>query len=383
MGTERNEGRARIGINAHLLSARHGYRRAGIHHYIAGLLNQLSQAEGENQYMIFSRHLDVSSTKPDWQLKETTWPTERRIVRILWEQLAWPLAASRLKLDLIHSMAFVVPVFSPCPAVVTVYDLSFYYYPERFLPLQRRYLNSQTRRSCRQARRVVTISGSGRQDVHRLYGVPLERIDIVRPGVDDIFFPRPPAEVEQFRRGLALPEQFVLHVGTLQPRKNIPVLLEAFARLTRPGLKLVLVGGEGWGYKEIFEKVDSLGLNDQVHFSGYVPDASLPLWYNAASMLVFPSLYEGFGLPVAQAMACGTPVIAAASSSIPEVAGQAARLFAPDDVPALADHMVNVLDDEQSAATMRKNGLEHVKNFSWQAAGKEMAAVYRKALDKG
>jgi glycosyltransferase involved in cell wall biosynthesis len=263
---------------------------------------------------------------------------------------------------------------------VTVYDLSFVYFPDSFPALQRRYLNSQTARSCRQARRVITISESGRQDVHEIYGVPLERIDVVRPGVEAQLQALPADEVDAFRRLEALPEQVILHVGTLQPRKNIPILLEAMAQLERPDVLLVLVGGRGWLYEDIYAKVVALGLEKQVRFTGYVADDCLPLWYNAATLLVFPSVYEGFGMPIVEAMAYGTPVAAAESSSIPEAGGEAALYFDPHDVGELAAQLRAVLDDGDLAQAMSEKGLAQARRFSWKQAGEETARVYRRAL---
>lgn len=372
--------RLHVGINAHLLSGEAGYRRAGIHHYIAQVLLHLPWDEGLD-YTIFTRQFPTPSPQPLTPTLSTThWPTEHRLVRILWEQVAWPWAAVRQRLDLLHSMAFVTPLVSPCPTVVTVYDLSFIHYPDTFPAGQRLYLTSQTTRSCRQARRIITISESGRQDAHTLLGVPLERVDVVRPGVDASFYPRPPAEVAAFRRQQGLNEPFILHVGTLQPRKNIPLLLEAVAQMKRPGLRLVLVGGKGWLYDEIFQQVEALGLRGRVHFAGYVADEELPLWYNAAAVLVFPSAYEGFGMPVAQAMACGTPVVAADVSAIPEAAGEAALLFPPQDVEALAGQIAAVLDDLALAATLRERGIAQARRFTWAEAGRQTAEVYERAL---
>jgi glycosyltransferase involved in cell wall biosynthesis len=373
-------GHGSVGVNAHLLSGQEGYRRAGIHHYIAQIINHLPADDPPLQVRVFSHDTADLLPNPSLQIINSRWRTGRPLMRILWEQTAWPLQAARLKLDLLHSMAFVTPFLSPCPTVVTVYDLSFIHYPERFPILQRLYLTSQTKRSCRAARRVVVISESGRHDVRRLYGLPSERIDVVAPGVDDHFRPVARAQVAAFRQREQLAEPFILHVGTLQPRKNIPLLIEALARLGRPGLRLVLVGGKGWAYEAIFERVTTLGLEQQVRFAGYVPDDDLPLWYNAAALLAFPSVYEGFGLPVAQAMACGTPVVAANTSAIPEVAGEAALLFDPQDVGSLARHIANVLDDPQLAATMREAGLAQARHFSWQEAGRRMADVYRRAI---
>ena len=368
----------RVGINAHLLSGDRGYRRAGIHHYIAQVLRHLP-SDARLTYVIFSDY-NGQWTRPDILKVAPPWNTEGRLKRILWEQLVWPLDAQKHRLDLLHSMAFVTPVWQPCPTTLTVYDLSFVHFPERFPVWQQRYLHSQTRRSCRNARRVVTISESGRRDVHHHFGVPLERIDVVQPGVDERFRPYSSQEVAEFRERQQLPEQFILHVGTLQPRKNIPTLIDALARLDRPHLPLVLVGGKGWQYAQIFERIAALGLHKQVRLTGYVPDEELPLWYNAAAALVFPSVYEGFGLPIVQAMACGTPVIAADTSSIPEAAGDAALLFAPHDVDGLVNHLLTVLDNEEQADTMREKGVVHASQFTWTRAGAMMAQSFVSAL---
>ncbi len=373
---------ARIGINAHLISDEASYRRAGIHQYIAQVLHHLPPVSPDSQYVLFSRHATGLADKAGFEVQGSRWPTERRLVRIAWEQTAWPLLAAHGNLDLLHSMAFVTPLLSSIPSVITVFDLSFMHYPDNFPTLQRRYLQSQTARSCRKARRVITISESGRQDVHQMFQVPLERIDVVLPGVKSQYRPLPAGEVAEFRRREELPQKVILHVGTLQPRKNIPILLEALARLNRPDILLVLAGGKGWLYEDIFARVVELGLEDQVRFTGYVDDESLPLWYNSASLLLFPSVYEGFGMPVVEAMACGTPVIAARSSSIPEAGGEAALYFNPNDVEELITHVTAVLDDDDLAVSMREKGLIQARRFSWQKAGEETARVYRRVLSE-
>lgn len=368
-----------MGINAHLLAGEAGYRQAGIHQYIAQVIRHLPGAEGQLRYMIFTQQGE-SLGRADLIMRPSRWPTERRLVRIVWEQLIWPWLAQPYGLDLLHSMAFVTPLVVSCPTVVTVYDLSFKHYPETFPRGQRWYLQSQTARSVRQARRVITISESGRQDVHRFFNVPLEQIDVVYPGVGDEFRPFPPAVVQQFCQQKGLPDRFILHVGTLQPRKNIPILLEALARLNRPDISLVLVGGKGWLFEEIFARVERLGLQAQVIFTGYVPAEELPLWYNAASLLLFPSLYEGFGMPIVEAMACGTPVIAAATSSIPEAVGEAGLLFAPQAAEELVERLMAVLQSPGLAETLREKGLQQAKIFSWEGAGRQTAETYRRAL---
>ena len=379
-GERDNRSRVRIGINAHLLSGELSYRRAGIHNYMAQVLNHLPLVADDCTYSIFSRHATALSSRPGFEIHRSHWPTERRLARILWEQIAWPVMASRQDLDLVHGMAFATPLLTRKPSVVTVFDLSFIYFPERYPRLQRQYLRVQTARSCANARRVITISASGKQDVHSYFDIPLEQIDVVVPGVDPIYRPLPPEQVQDFRTLKGIQEQIILHVGTLQPRKNISQLLEAMVMLDVGDCQLVLVGGKGWYYDEIFARVVDLGLENRIRFTGYVPDAELPLWYNAASMLVFPSVYEGFGLPIVEAMACGTPVVAANSSSIPEAGGPAALYYKPDDVDEMVEYMTLILEDIEKAADLREKGLEHAQQFSWQRAGQDTAEVYKKAL---
>lgn len=365
----------RVGINAHLLSGQAGYRRAGIHRYIAGVLTHLPA--GPVAYTVFTGS-DVSlSAETPLTVVNSRWPTERRTLRIAWEQLVWPWENARREIDLVHSMAFVTPLANRLPTIVTVYDLSFMHYPERFPRAQQRYLASQTRRSVQGARLVIAISHSGKADVQRFFDVPNSRVAVVYPGVDARFAPVSAEALTDFRHRVQPPDRFILHVGTLQPRKNIPTLIDAFNQLNDRSVHLVLAGGKGWLYDEIFARVGELGISNRVHFTGYVEDADLPLWYQAAACLVFPSLYEGFGLPIAEAMRGGAPVIAAETSSIPEVAGNAALMFNAQDSAELARCMENVLNDTALSARMGQMGQVQAQQFTWTSAANKTAALYQ------
>ena len=373
---------AKIGINAHLLSPVSGYRRAGIHQYIAQVLRNLPRLNGRSHYTIYTRDCASIEEREGFKVVSSSWPTEKRSVRILWEQVSWPIQIEQEQFDLLHSMAFVSPILHKIPTIVTVYDLSFVHFPDTFPALQRLYLHSQTARSVRSARRVITISEASRQDLHDFFEIPLDKIDVVLPGVDQVFRSVPADQVNAFREKQGITGRFILHVGTLQPRKNVPVLLEAFSLSRAKGTVLVLAGAKGWQYDEIFAMIKDLGLERRVHFTGYVADQELPLWYNAADALVFPSIYEGFGMPVLEAMACGTPVIAARTSSIPEAGGEAALYFEPQDAAALARHIDSVLDDDRLAKHMQQSGLEQAQKFSWEQAGIETSQVYARSLAK-
>ncbi len=366
----------KIGINAHLLSGQAGYRQAGIHTYISQLLNHLPES-ADLTYKVFTQQGANEFLQPTLQVEMSRLPTENPLVRIAWEQAAWFSLAKKARVDLLHSMAFVTPFVAPMPKMVTVYDLSFIHFPERYTKFKRWYLQSQTRRSVQSADLTLAISEDGKRDIMQVYGISAEKVAVITPGVSDDYQPLPQAEIDRFKQEKELTRPFILHVGTLQPRKNIPVLLRAFAELNNPDVDLILVGGKGWLFDEIFALVEQLNLRNQVRFTGFVPDIELPLWYNSAELFVFPSIYEGFGIPAADAMACGTPVIAANTSSLPEVVGNAGLLFEPQAVSALTERIASVLYDPAQAGKMRERGLAQARKFSWTHSGRKMAALYR------
>jgi glycosyltransferase involved in cell wall biosynthesis len=302
---------------------------------------------------------------------------------VIWEQTVQPWAIRRSGVHLLHSLAFVSPLLSPAPVVITVHDLSFLRFPERFRPANRLYLSTMTRLSCRRARRVIAVSQATAEEIVRLLGVSPSRIDVIPHGVEhDRFRPIPAVELQSFRQEKALPERFILYLGTLEPRKNILALIDAYgrSRAIREAIPLVIAGGKGWYYEEIFERVERLGLTDDVRFPGFVPDAEIPLWYNAATVFVYPSLYEGFGLPLLEAMACGTPVIGSAASSLPEVVQDAGLLVAPGDVDELSDSLDRVVKDRNLQAELSERGRKRSSGFTWQTTAAATAASYRRAL---
>jgi glycosyltransferase involved in cell wall biosynthesis len=371
-----------VGVNAHLLSLDQSYRSAGIHWYIHNLLLHLPEADPAVDYTVFLRDLDYSQ-RTGLRLEPSALPTDRPPVRLIWEQVVQPWAARRADLDLLHCPAFVGPVAGTVPFVVTVHDLSFLLFPEGFRGGNRTYLRLMTGWSVRRARRVIAVSESTRQDLLRLYGLEPDRVDVIPNGVDAAFQPLPAGEVTAFRVKQGLPEHFLLFVGTLEPRKNVVRLVEAYARLPQPRCPLLLVGGKGWFYERVFRRVEELGLTEEVHFAGYVPAEELPWWYNAATALVYPSLYEGFGLPALEAMACGTPVVTSTTSSLPEVVGQAGLLVEPTDVEALTAALQRVLQDAALRVQMRTAGLAQAAHFSWLGTASSTVGSYRRALEPG
>jgi glycosyltransferase involved in cell wall biosynthesis len=367
----------RVGLNAHLLSGAAGYRSAGIHRYIAELLRRLPSAGAGLHYTAFAsqaaaRHIN------DLPVRSTWLPTEQPWARIMWEQFFQPVVAAREQLDLLHGLAFVAPLASRCPTMVTVHDLSFALFPEFFRGANAVYLRWFTRMACRRAARIVAVSEHTRADVIRLYDVPAEKVEAIPHGVDARFYPRPASEVAEFRHLHGLPENFILFVGTLEPRKNLVKLIEALEQV--PNVKLMLVGGKGWYYDQIFAAIERWDLHDRVRWVGYVPGDDLPLWYNAADVFAFPSRYEGFGMPLLEAMACGTPVVSSNASSLPEVAGDAALTVPPDDADALAEALQRTLNDNALRQDLRVKGLARAATFTWEETARRTAQAHRHAL---
>ncbi len=380
----------RVGLNAHLLSLTQTYRGAGINGYILQLLRRLPAIEANRPadldrlaYTAFL-HDPAFTSSSTLAVRRSSWDTRSPWRRILWEQTQ--LSELSSELDLLHGLAFAAPIATHCPTVITVHDLSFLRFPEAFRPFQRTYLTLATKASTRRARRIIAVSESTRQDVIAYCGIAPDKVVVIPNGVTEAFAPAPEAEVRAQAQRLGLPDRFILYLGTLEPRKNLVRLLEAYALLRRmrdPNQApppLVLAGGKGWYYDEIMARVGELGLEDVVIFPGYVPQEDLPWYYRAAAFFVYPSMFEGFGLPVLEAMACGAPVITTNASSLPEVAGEAALLVKPDDTEGLAAAMQRYLDDPELTATMRAAGIRQAAGYSWDHTATATADLYRREL---
>jgi glycosyltransferase involved in cell wall biosynthesis len=284
--------------------------------------------------------------------------------------------------QLFHATEHLLPPLREVPTVLTVHDMIFKLFPEYQKRLNYWYLNATMPIYCRRADAIITVSQSSKHDIVTHYGIDPGRVTVVYEAAAHEFAPAPPAAMDDVRRRYGLPEEYLIHVGTIEPRKNLTRLVEALQRLRDEGLRipLLIVGSKGWLYDGLFRRLEELEVRDAVRLSGYVPSADLPVLYSAARLAVMSSLYEGFGLPVLEAMACGTPVISSNSSSLPEFGGEAARYFDPYDVEAMASTIERVWTDDGLRAEMGSLGLVQAAKFSWDRAAEETLRVYDRLL---
>lgn len=358
---------------------------AGIGRYTRELVRALAAADPHTAYRLFF----ASRTRPHplpalpANFRVTALPFHDIWLARLWHRARLPLPVELLTgpLDLFHSPDFTLPpVRRGTPTLLTVHDLSFVRDPESAAPGLRAYLNQVVPRSVGRATHLLADSQATQADLQELYGVPAERISVLYCGVDPAFQPvTAPAALAAVRARYGLgAAPFILGISTLQPRKNYVRLIQAFARLRDPDLQLVIAGGKGWLFDSIFAEVERLGLRERVRFPGFVADADLPALYSAARVLAYPSLYEGFGLPLLEAMACGTPAVTSTAACLPEVAGGAALLADPFDVEALAEALRQAVQDEGVRAGLIRRGYARAAQFTWPAAAQQLLALYRR-----
>lgn len=298
--------------------------------------------------------------------------------RILREQFVIPRFAARSRAEILHLTGFACPFRASCPVVLDAHDMVGVLFAENFPLAARFYWSKYLPFTLRFAQRLIVPSESAKKDVVRLAKIPAGQIHVIPHGRNSNFGPILDQQVlKEVQQRLNLPSDFLLFVSTLEPRKGVDTLIDAFARIAgRIPEDLVIVGRRGWYWEKLVRNVQEVGLENRVHFLDYIADKDLPPIYNLAKVFVFPSRYEGFGLTVLEAMSCGTPVISSNASSLPEVAGDAAVLVPPDDAEQLADEMMRVTADPSLRQELRMRGLEQAQKFSWERAAEETVRVY-------
>lgn len=327
----------------------------------------------------------------------------RRFVQRLWENAVLPSFLSHVGADVYFSPSYILPLRKPRTVriskplgrkvhgnvkfVATVHDLASFLHPETTTPLMRLRLRLFLPPSLRAADLIITDSIASKSDIVRTFQVPQDKIRVIPLGKSERFVKiRDRSRMNAVRRRYKLPESFILNLGTIEPRKNLEVLFRAYNLLPsaiRRTVKLVVAGGFGWGFEKATSSVRELGIEPDVHFVGFVPDDHLPVLYSMATVFVYPSVYEGFGLPPLEAMACGVPVIASNTSSLPEVVGKAGILVDPGAPNELAKVLEQLLRDPSRRKRLARKGLERAKKFTWKSTAEKVLDVLRETHSEG
>jgi len=368
----------KIGINASFINL-----KSGIATYTHNLIKYLQA--GNDYHDTFSFFLSRHSYIPGFfdesvhEVRTYAVPAYNSVRKALWEQLRLPGEIRKSGADIFHSPAFIAPVRSGVPSVVTVHDLAFIKFPGT-IPLHKRaFYNTVITQSIRRARHIITISNAVKEDLSAYFGIPEDRITVTYPGIGDAYKPVDEKDpVEPLLREHGITKPFFLFVGVIEPRKNLVRILEAFARLQDEGIQLVIAGKKGWLYRGVFRKIRQLKLESRVVFTGDIPSSALRIFYSACLSFVFASLYEGFGLPVAEAMACGAPVITSDRPAMAEVAGGAALLVDPEQVDSIAAAMKRAALSEILRSELSAQSRARAAAFSWKECARKTIEVYHR-----
>jgi glycosyltransferase involved in cell wall biosynthesis len=357
----------------------------GVDNYLTQLVLHLGRVDHDNHYEVFVNHEDRNLFRGVLPRNFTVVPLclRPRPIRLLFQQFALPVEAIRWGADVVHSPSFIMPLYRGKPRhVVTVHDMTFFSLPEHHISLRRSFLYKRAvLESIRRADLVIVPSGATLQHIARVMPeFSLDRTRVIPLGVGDEFHLYPPQEVRKAVRRLQLPSPYVLYVGTIEPRKNLPRLVESYRRLIAKDKiteHLVLVGRLGWNYKDLLAQLDTPELRGRTHLMGYVSQRDLPWFYAGANLFIYPSLEEGFGFPPLEAMACGVPTIASLSSSLAENLRGAAILIPAEDGEALTAAMRRLLRDKQLQAQHRALGLARAAQFRWEETARQTLNCYK------
>lgn len=370
----------RVAYDARALSK----NKAGIGYYTSFLLKYIIANDSTINLFLCSNKEITFEKNEGVELIETSgllWKLNSN----LWFQLMLPLILKKRKVDLFHGTMFLTPVLSSVPSIITIYDMVLDIFPETMFWKNRLPLKLLMKKSAKKAARVIAISESTKKDIIKYLGIEQEKINVIYPGVSREFSPQNKEYDKNVLSKYNLSLGYILSVGTLEPRKNLIRLLNAYKMIvanegSMP--QLVIVGGHGWLKEDINRVIDSLGLTEKVILTGYVSDSDLPALYRSAKVFVYPSLYEGFGLPPLEAMACGTPVISSNTSSIPEVVGDAGLLVDPYRPDEIARAITIVLKDEELRNHLKHAGLIRSGLFSWDKTAQETIKLYQEVIEE-
>ena len=367
----------RIGLDGIPLAS----AKTGIGHYTLELARALAQIDHDDEFELISPFA-FNSSSLDHDLPVNLKKVEARR-RKFWWAVGLPLYMRRSATSLFHGTNYEIPLFSKCPTILSIHDLSQLLYPETHLAQSVRRARYRLPLMARAATKIITATEHVKREVVEHLKIDGEKIAVTPYAPRPVFRPLSRSEAEETRTRLGIEENFILFVGTIEPRKNLVTLLRAFAEVLRSTdlrPQLVIAGQKGWLTGETMSYIESEGLGERVKLTGYITDEDLRALYSCCAVCVYPSLYEGFGLPPLEAMACGAPVIASNVPSLSEAVGQAAYLVSPTDVQGLAGAIVKLLRDEAQRSHFSRAGLNHASQFTWERTARLTLEIYREAL---
>ena len=367
----------RIGIDAQAV----GTNLSGNEIYIRNVINHLPEDSTLNYSLFLNPKFNYLGDDFGSKYERIFFKTKNPFIRL---PLEFPYLLMKNKLDLLH-VQYTAPMMANCPIVSTIHDISYEHYPELFTKKEATFLHYGIKNTAKRAAKIITVSEFSKQDIVETYHIPEKKIVVTYNSIDESFKVIDDQErMNDIKRKYEIDGDYILAVGNLQPRKNIPRLLEAYKRLRLENKnreeKLVIVGKKAWLYSDIFKKLEGFEYIQDVILTGYVPQEELPVLYNGAKLFVYPSLFEGFGLPVLEAMACGVPVVTSNVSSLPEVSGDAAILIDPYQVDEIGNGMYQLLNQPSLYEECSEKGLERAKQFSWRKTAEKTVDVYRSIL---
>ncbi len=375
----------RIGFNGIVIQE----KNSGAKECFVNFLDSVPQLDSDHEFVIYlARELGQEYFQRFAWAKCVCTPLSSEIAyqRVLRGLLYWRGRLSEDNVDLFHTTYYPIPPLVDKKTILTVHDVRLMRFPETYSRSRYWFLKLAVPYSVKRADKIIADSDFTKEELVKLLGVPREKIAVVHPGANPRFKPiRDQTSLKRVTAKLSLPDRFVLFVGHLEPRKNLARLVEAFSILkskTKLPHKLVILGRESWGYKPVLEAAERHNECSDIVFTGYVDEDDLPLVYNLADALALPSLYEGFGLPLLEAMACGVPVVTSKVSSLPEVAGKAAILVDPYNVEEIADGLVAALGDEALRRALINKGLARAKKFRWEEAAAQIIHVYEEVISE-
>jgi glycosyltransferase involved in cell wall biosynthesis len=360
--------------------------KTGIGHYTDSLATWLARTHSDHTYDLISPFdfpfESPNGTRPPNLIKRFT--PVRSLFRKWW-LVGLPTLLQISPVDLFHGTNYCIPLWAPCPSVVTIHDLSLFTQSSTHEAENVRRGRRRIPVMARRADRIIVPSEWTKQETVAHLGIREDRISVIYEAARENMHPVAESEARQVLEKYKLTKPYLLYVGTIEPRKNLTVLIRAFdqvLRSTEHRPTLALCGGRGWLDDNVFRLVDELKIGDAVRFTGYVPDEDLPALYSQAEMFLYPSLYEGFGLPPLEAMACGAPVITSNTTSLPEVVGEAGLAISPRDWRALAAAIARWLGNPEERLYFRSVGLHRAAQFSWERAANETQTVYDEVFRK-